>query len=73
MSPNRIINTIIAFANTAGGTIIIGVKDKAKEAIGVKDVLKEEEKIANMVADSIMPPCHITLKVKVLNKEYMSD
>ncbi len=54
-SPNRIIQTIIAFANTAGGTIIIGVKDKTKEAVGVNDVLKEEERIANMVADSIMP------------------
>jgi ATP-dependent DNA helicase RecG len=54
-SPNRIVQTIIAFANTAGGTIIIGVKDKTKEAIGVEDVLKEEERVANMVADSIMP------------------
>jgi len=54
-SPNRIIQTIIAFSNTAGGTIIIGVKDKTKEAVGVNDVLKEEERIANMVADSIMP------------------
>jgi len=54
-SPNRIIHTIIAFANTAGGTIVIGVKDKTKEAVGVNDVLKEEEKIANMVADSIAP------------------
>lgn len=54
-SPQRIIQTIIAFANTAGGTIIIGIKNKTKEAVGVKDVLKEEERIANMVADSIMP------------------
>lgn len=54
-SPTRIVQTVIAFANTAGGTIIIGVKDKTKEAVGVKDVLKEEERIANMVADSIMP------------------
>jgi predicted HTH transcriptional regulator len=41
-SPNRIIHTIIAFANTAGGTIVIGVKDKTKEAVGVNDVLKEQ-------------------------------
>ncbi|HAU1639243.1 TPA: hypothetical protein JBJ29_12985 [Legionella pneumophila] len=54
-SPSRIIQTIIAFANTAGGTIVIGIKDKTKEAVGVSDVLKVEEKIANMVADSIAP------------------
>lgn len=54
-SPHRIIQTIIAFANTAGGTIIIGVKDKTKKAVGVNDVLREEERIANMVADSILP------------------
>ena len=29
-SLNKIIQTIIAFANTAGGVIIIGVKDKNK-------------------------------------------
>jgi len=27
-SLHKIINTIIAFANTAGGTLIIGIKDK---------------------------------------------
>lgn len=54
-SLNRILQTIIAFANTAGGTLIIGVKDKTKEIIGVKDVLKEEERIANAIADSIAP------------------
>src|ERR1700688_3927258 len=54
-SLNRIMQTIIAFANTAGGTIVIGVKDKSKEVIGVKDVLKEEERIASAIADSIAP------------------
>lgn len=54
-SLNKILQTIIAFANTAGGTIVIGVKDKTKEVVGVKDVLKEEERIANAIADSITP------------------
>jgi predicted HTH transcriptional regulator len=27
---------------TAGGTIVIGVKDKTKEAVGLNDVLKEQ-------------------------------
>lgn len=30
-SLDRIIHTIIAFANTAGGKVLIGVKDKTKE------------------------------------------
>lgn len=54
-SLNRILQTIVAFANTAGGTLVIGVRDKTKEVVGVKDVLKEEERIANAVADSIVP------------------
>ncbi len=54
-SLESIVKTIIAFANTAGGTLVIGIRDKTKEIIGVKDVLKEEERIANAVSDSISP------------------
>lgn len=50
-----IIKSIIAFANTAGGTILIGVKNHSKEIIGLENPLLEEEKIANAVADSISP------------------
>jgi ATP-dependent DNA helicase RecG len=51
----RILQTLIAFANTSGGTLIVGIKDKTKEVIGVVDVLKEEERIANSIADNIVP------------------
>lgn len=51
----RILQTIIAFANTAGGTLIIGVRDKTKEVVGIDDILQQEERIANAVADSITP------------------
>lgn len=54
-SLSKIVQTIIAFANTAGGTLVVGIKDKTKEAIGISDVLKEEERIANAVADSVSP------------------
>jgi predicted HTH transcriptional regulator len=37
-----IIHTIIAFANTAGGKILIGVKDKSKEVVGLQDPVEEE-------------------------------
>ena len=54
-SLQKIIQTIIAFANTAGGTLIIGVKDTTKEIVGLDNLLKDEEKIANAIADSISP------------------
>lgn len=31
----KIVQTVIAFANTAGGTLIIGVKGETKEVVGV--------------------------------------
>jgi len=51
----KIIQTIVAFANTAGGTLVIGIKDKTKEVIGLLNVLEEEERIANAIADSVSP------------------
>jgi predicted HTH transcriptional regulator len=50
-----IVKTVIAFANTAGGKIIIGIKDGTKEIVGVVDVLKEEERIASSIADNVTP------------------
>lgn len=50
-----IIKTVIAFANTSGGILLIGVRDKTKEVVGVSDSLQEEERIANAISDSIAP------------------
>lgn len=49
-----IVKTVIAFANTAGGTIIIGVEDDGK-IVGVDDPFKMEEKIASAISDNIKP------------------
>lgn len=54
-SLNGIMKTIVAFANSAGGTIIIGVKDKTKELAGISNILSEEERMANAITDSIFP------------------
>lgn len=54
-SLQKIVQTIVAFANTAGGTLVIGVKDKTKDVIGLANVLEEEERIANAIADSVSP------------------
>jgi len=38
-----------------GGTLVIGIKDKTKDVIGLANVLEEEERIANAIADSVSP------------------
>jgi ATP-dependent DNA helicase RecG len=54
-SSKGILRTIVAFANTAGGTLIIGVEDKTKYICGVKEPLLLEEKLSNLVNDCITP------------------
>lgn len=53
-SPKPIMKTLIAFANTAGGRLVIGITDD-KRLMGVNNPLDEEEKLSNMIADSISP------------------
>lgn len=50
-----ILKTVVSFANTSGGIIVIGVKDKSKEVLGIENPLLEEEKLANSISDSISP------------------
>ena len=52
---SKIVRTVVAFANTAGGTLIIGVRGKTKEVIGLSDLLQEEERLSNAFADGIRP------------------
>jgi ATP-dependent DNA helicase RecG len=54
-SLTTILKTIVAFANTAGGIMIIGISPSGA-LLGIKTVLREEERLANAIADSIHPP-----------------
>ena len=54
-SPSGFLRTVAAFANTAGGTILIGVTDRTREVRGVADPLDLEERAANLISDSIQP------------------
>ena len=53
-SPKPILKSLVAFANTAGGRLIIGVDDK-QQITGVNHPLDEEERLCNLIADSISP------------------
>jgi predicted HTH transcriptional regulator len=71
-SLDRIIHTIIAFANTAGGKVLIGVKDKTKEIVGLQDPVQEEMRLANAIADSIEPLFNPDIHVvSWRNKEFL--
>ena len=54
-SPARVLCTVVAFANTAGGTILIGVEDRTAHVRGVRNPLDVEERAANLISDSIRP------------------
>ncbi|HLD16761.1 MAG TPA: ATP-binding protein [Coxiellaceae bacterium] len=50
-----LVKTVVAFANTAGGSIVIGLEDGTKSIVGVENVLEQEERIASLIADTIKP------------------
>lgn len=54
-SPEGVLRSLIAFANTSGGTLVIGVEDKTHNIRGVNDPLVLEERLANIISDSISP------------------
>ena len=54
-SPEGVLKAIVAFANTSGGVMVLGVEDGTKKVKGVRDVLAEEERLASLIADSISP------------------
>ena len=54
-SPDGLLKTLVAFANTAGGILAIGIEDGTRRVIGVPDVLAAEERLASIIADSIRP------------------
>ena len=53
-SPKPLMKTLVAFANTAGGQLIIGVDDDGT-VLGVDDPLDIEECLTSMIADAIHP------------------
>ncbi len=53
-SPRNVLKTLVAFANSAGGKLVIGVDD-ARHVVGMADPLDQEERICNLIADAISP------------------
>ena len=49
-----ILKTLVAFANTSGGTVVIGVDDE-RRVVGLSDPSSDEEKLSSAIADAICP------------------
>jgi ATP-dependent DNA helicase RecG len=56
-----VLKDVIAFANTAGGTVVVGVADD-KTVVGLDDPLAQEERLASAIADSIRPQLAVDLR-----------
>ena len=54
-SPLNLLKTLVAFANSAGGVVLIGVADASREVIGLPEPLQSEEQLCNLIADGIAP------------------
>ena len=53
----KYIKSIIAFANTQGGKLIVGVDDRTRKAVGIDDdvLFRLMDSIANTISDSCVP------------------
>ena len=54
-SPKGIVKCFVAFGNTAGGRIVVGVDDDRK-VVGLADPQRTEQAISNAIYDSTEPP-----------------
>jgi predicted HTH transcriptional regulator len=53
--PEGVLKAIVAFANSAGGTVLVGVEDQSRSVRGVRDPHSLEERLASWISDSIAP------------------
>lgn len=70
-SHEGIIKTLISFANTSGGVLVIGVEDKTKKIRGVNDPLDMEERLANIISDRISPRLVPNIEISPWRKTYL--
>lgn len=54
-SPDKVMRTLVSFANSAGGILLVGVEDGSRRVVGVPEVTRVEEQLANYISDRIQP------------------
>lgn len=56
------LKTISAFANSNGGILLFGVRDIDRKPIGLKDIIKDSEKVTELINNKITPLPRYELK-----------
>ena len=64
--PEGVLRTVVAFANSAGGRLVIGVADD-RSVVGIDDPVTAEMRLANLIADSIRPQLLPTIELITLD------
>ena len=54
-SSKNILATLIAFANTAGGKLVLGIEDTHHHIIGIDSPHLAEQRLASLISESIVP------------------
>jgi len=70
-SSRGILRTLVAFANTAGGILLVGVEDETRSVLGVVDPLELEEQLANMISDGISPRMVPEIEILTWNQRHL--
>lgn len=50
-----VLKTLVAFANSANGTLLLGVEDRTRHVRGAAEPLDLEERLANLISDLVTP------------------
>lgn len=70
-SPTPALRTLVAFGNSAGGQLVIGVEDRSHAVAGIRDPRKLEERLASLVADSVEPRLVPDIEILPWRKTYV--
>ena len=54
-SPEGVLRTIVAFANSSGGTLVVGGEDGTHHVSGLSDPEGTEQRLVNLMSDRISP------------------
>lgn len=66
--PKSVVETLVAFANTTGGTVVLGVDERAGfRVVGLVDAAKQRDDLVSVASSAVTPP--LRLQPEILEVE----